>query len=115
MRWRWVVVAVWAALGTLAAACAWYGVASTGPYLILALLVFSLTFPGRAPRSPSVGGIARDVLADWILIGALLLLLGWATRTLDAFDERVLVAWMTLAPPLIFGAHLLMPLVFRFF
>ena len=45
------------ALGTLAAACAWYGVVSTGPYLILALLIFSLTFPGRAPRSAWRGAI----------------------------------------------------------
>ena len=99
------------ALGTLAGACAWYGVVSTAPYLILGLLVFSLTFPGRAPRSPSPGGIARDVLNDWILMGALLLMLGWATRTLDAFDERVLVAWVTAAPPLLFVAHVLMPIV----
>jgi putative colanic acid biosysnthesis UDP-glucose lipid carrier transferase len=99
------------ALGTLVAACAWYDVTATAPYLILALLVFSLTFPGRAPRSPSPGGIARDVLSDWILMIALLLLLGWATRTLGAFDERVLVAWVTIGPPLLFAAHLAMPLV----
>ena len=99
------------ALGTLAAAASWYQVHTTGPYLILALLVFSLTFPGRAPRSPSPGGIARDVLTDWILMGGLLLMLGWATRTLDAFDERVLVAWITFAPPLVFVAHVLTPLV----
>jgi putative colanic acid biosynthesis UDP-glucose lipid carrier transferase len=99
------------ALGTLAAACAWYGIVSTGPYLILALLVFSLTFPGRAPRSPSPGGIARDVLTDWILMGSLLLMLGWATRTLDSFDERVLVAWIMFAPPLVFVAHVLSPVI----
>jgi putative colanic acid biosynthesis UDP-glucose lipid carrier transferase len=97
------------ALGTLAAAAAWYEVAALGPYLILALLVFSLTFPGRAPRSPGPAGIARDVLTDWILMGALLLMLGWATRTLDAFDPRVLVAWITLAPPLLFAAQVATP------
>jgi putative colanic acid biosynthesis UDP-glucose lipid carrier transferase len=99
------------ALGTLAAAASWYQVHTTGPYLILALLVFSLTFPGRAPRSPSPGGIARDVLTDWILMGGLLLMLGWATRTLDAFDERVLMGWITFAPPLVFLAHVLTPIV----
>ena len=99
------------ALGALAAVAAWYRVPTTGPYLILALLVFSLTFPGRAPRSPSPGGIARDVLTDWILMGALLLMLGWATRTLDAFDARVLVAWITIAPPLLFLAHVTTPIV----
>jgi putative colanic acid biosysnthesis UDP-glucose lipid carrier transferase len=98
-------------LGTLAAAAAWYAVPVTGPYLILGLLVFSLTFPGRAPRSPSAGGIARDVLADWILMMALLLMLGWATRTLEAFDERVLMAWITITPPLLFAAHVLAPAI----
>ena len=99
------------AIGTLAGAAAWYGVPITGPYVILALLVFSLTFPGRAPRSPSPGGIARDVLADWILMVSLLLLLGWATRTVASFDARVMVAWVSLAPPLLFAAHMLAPIV----
>ena len=99
------------AMGTLAAAAAWYDVTTTASYLILGLLVFSLTFPGRAPRSSSPGGIARDVLSDWILMVALLLLLGWATHTLDAFDERVLLAWVTLGPALLFAAHLATPIV----
>ena len=99
------------ALGTLAAAAAWYGVTATGPYLILALLVFSLTFPGKAPRAPGAGGIARDVLADWLLMVGLLLMLGWATQTLDAFDERVLIAWIAFTPPLLFAAHILSPVV----
>jgi putative colanic acid biosynthesis UDP-glucose lipid carrier transferase len=99
------------ALAGLAAAVAWYGVTATGPYLILGLLVFSLTFPGRAPRSPSAGGIARDVLSDWALMVALLLMLGWATRTLEVFDPRVLLAWAALTPPLLFAAHILAPVV----
>jgi putative colanic acid biosynthesis UDP-glucose lipid carrier transferase len=97
------------AVGTLLAAAAWHRVAFDGAYLILALLVFSLTFPGRAPRSTSPGGLARDVLSGWILMSALLLMLGWATRTLGAFDERVLIAWMVAAPASLFAAQLLVP------
>jgi putative colanic acid biosynthesis UDP-glucose lipid carrier transferase len=99
------------AIGTLAAAAAWYGASITGPYVILALLVFSLTFPGRAPRSSSPGGIARDVLADWILMVALLLLLGWATRTLGYLDARVLLAWVIMGPASLFIAHMATPIL----
>ena len=97
------------AVGTLLASAAWFGVRFAGPYLILALLVFSLTFPGRAPRSTSPGGLARDVLSGWILMATLLLMLGWATRTLGAFDERVLLGWIAVAPASLFAAQLLVP------
>ena len=70
------------------AASAWYlGETFSGPYIILALLVFSLTFPGHAPRGTSPGAIAREVIGDWILILGLLLMLGWATRTVGSFDD----------------------------
>ena len=99
------------ALGTLAA-CAWYfREPFHGPYIILALLVFSLTFPGRAPRGTSAAAIAREVLGGWILIVALLLMLGWATRTIGSFDERVLVTWVAVTPVLMFAANMLAPIV----
>ncbi|HET9578124.1 MAG TPA: undecaprenyl-phosphate glucose phosphotransferase [Usitatibacter sp.] len=99
------------AVGTLYVCAAFFGEPIHGPYVILSLLLFSLTFPGHAPRGTSAAAIARDVLAGWILIVALLLLLGWATRTMGSFDERVLVAWVALTPPVMFAAHLLTPVV----
>jgi putative colanic acid biosynthesis UDP-glucose lipid carrier transferase len=42
---------------------------------------------------------------------ALLLLLGWATRTLGAFDPRVLLAWVSVAPAALFAAYLVVPVV----
>ena len=99
------------AIGTLAACAAWFRVPFDGPYIILALLLFSLTFPGHAPRGTSAGAIARDVLAGWVLIVGLLLMLGWATRTLGSFDERVLVAWVAFAPPAMFTGHMLVPVL----
>jgi putative colanic acid biosynthesis UDP-glucose lipid carrier transferase len=73
--------------------------------------VFSLTFPGHAPRGTSPAAIARDVLAGWMLIVGLLLMLGWATRTIGSFDERVLAMWVAVTPVVMFGAHLLTPLI----
>ncbi|HUP97858.1 MAG TPA: undecaprenyl-phosphate glucose phosphotransferase [Usitatibacter sp.] len=98
------------AIGSLLAVAWYFGEPFTGPYIILALLVFSLTFPGHAPRGTSTGAIARDVMSGWVLVVGLLLMLGWATRTLGSFDERVLVTWVAITPALMFTAQLLVPL-----
>ena len=45
-----------AAIGVLLASIVAHGAAFSGAYLILALLVFSLTFPGSPPGSTSLGG-----------------------------------------------------------
>ena len=98
-------------IGTLAACAAWHHAVFGGPYIILSLLVFSLTFPGRAPHGTSPAAIARETLSGWILVVALLLTLGWATRTLGTFDERVLVSWVAVTPVALFAAHVALPLV----
>jgi putative colanic acid biosynthesis UDP-glucose lipid carrier transferase len=82
-----------------------------GPYLILALIVFSLTFPGSSPKGTGAGSLAAEVLTNWLLIVALLLLIGWTTHTLDSFDQRVIVAWALLTPVALFAAHLMMPML----
>ncbi|HYC36404.1 MAG TPA: undecaprenyl-phosphate glucose phosphotransferase [Usitatibacter sp.] len=99
------------AIGTLAASAWYFREPFHGPYIILSLLVFSLTFPGQPPRGTSAGAIARDVLAGWILIVALLLTLGWATRTIGSFDERVLVAWVAITPLVMFAANMAAPVL----
>jgi len=99
------------AIASLVACASWAGEPFGGPYIILSLLVFSVTFPGRAPRSTSPGAIARDVLADWILIVAMLLLLGWATGALGSFDEKVLTAWFVATPLATFASQLLLPVL----
>jgi putative colanic acid biosynthesis UDP-glucose lipid carrier transferase len=99
------------AIGTLFACALVFKVAFGGPYLILSLLLFSLTFPGRQPQGTSPGAIASEVLAGWMLVVGLLLTLGWATRTLGSFDERVIVAWVTVAPVALFAAHMLTPVL----
>jgi putative colanic acid biosynthesis UDP-glucose lipid carrier transferase len=81
------------------------------PYMILALIVFSLIFPGSAPRRPKFPGLAGDVLASWLVVVALLFLLGWATRTLGAFDSRVVYAWVLGTPLALIAAHVAFPLV----
>jgi putative colanic acid biosynthesis UDP-glucose lipid carrier transferase len=98
-------------VGTLAATAAYFGERFGGPYIILSLLVFSVTFPGHPPRGTSPGAIAREVIAGWILIVGLLIMLGWATRTVGSFDERVMVTWIAVTPLMLFGAHMLTPVL----
>ena len=99
------------AIGMLFASILAFDEAFGGPYLILALLVFSLTFPGSSPRSTSIRGLAGDVLAGWVVIVALLLLLGWATQTLGSFDQRVILAWLCATPIAQVIAHRVVPAV----
>ena len=96
-------------VGALLACLAAYGVRFSGPYLILCLIVFSLTFPGRPPKATGARALAGEVLLSWSALVALLLLIGWATRTLDAIDRSVAVAWVLATPALRFAAKLAMP------
>jgi len=99
------------AIGTLFACARFFHEPFGGTYLILSLLLFSLTFPGHAPRGTSPGAIAGEVLSGWMLVVGLLLTLGWATRTLGSFDERVIVAWVAFTPMALFAAHMLTPVL----
>ena len=98
-------------VGSLAAIVASYGERFDGGYIILTLLVFSVTFPGQAPRSTSPRAIAGEVFGGWTLIVALLAALGWATHTIGSFDERVIVTWATITPFVLFGFQIIVPVL----
>jgi putative colanic acid biosynthesis UDP-glucose lipid carrier transferase len=94
------------AIGTLLISMLWFDGRFDGPCLILALLVFAMTFPGDLARDrASPGALIRDIVTGWLAIVTLLLLLGWASRTLDAFDPRAILAWMIATPVALFAAH----------
>jgi putative colanic acid biosysnthesis UDP-glucose lipid carrier transferase len=106
------VVAIIDPLATIAAlllCVTLFHVRSQGAYLILALLVFSLTFPGTAPRTAGTRALARHVMVSWCITAAVLLVIGWATRTVTAFDPQVLAAWLLATPAARFVAHLALP------
>jgi putative colanic acid biosynthesis UDP-glucose lipid carrier transferase len=100
-----------ATIGTLLLCVSAFDVPLGGPYLILALIVFSLTFPGSAPRETRMRALASEVLASWLTIVALLLLIGWVTETLGSLDQRVMLAWVAATPVALVSTHLLMPRV----
>jgi putative colanic acid biosysnthesis UDP-glucose lipid carrier transferase len=101
------------ATATLAGAVSLFGGRFDGACLILALLVFAMTFPGSLARNTGAraGELALDIAAGWLAIVGLLAFLGWASRTLDAFDPRVILAWSLATPAALFVAHRLMPVV----
>jgi putative colanic acid biosynthesis UDP-glucose lipid carrier transferase len=101
------------AIGTLAAAVTIFGGRFDGACVILALLVFAMTFPGSLARDGggSAGELALDIAAGWLAIVGLLAFLGWASRTLDAFDPRAILAWAIATPAALFAAHRLLPVL----
>lgn len=96
------------ATGALFLSCHAFAEPFAGPYLILALLVFALTFHSDTPE-PGVRRrpVAVEVMSQWLLVTALLLVLGWATHTLNVFDSRVIGAWVLLTPAVLTGGNLL--------
>jgi len=102
-----------AAIGALLLCAAAFEVPFEGAYLILALIVFSLTFPGSRPKAAELRELAGAVARSWAVTAALLLLIGWATRTVSIFDPRVLAAWLLAAPGLRLAAHLVLPRLLR--
>ncbi len=98
---------------TLAVAVSFFGGTFDGACLILALLVFAMTFPGSLAREAvgSAGELALDIATGWAAIVVLLLFLGWASRTLEVFDPRVILAWALATPAALFAAHRLLPVV----
>ena len=96
-------------IGVLLLAMALFRVPFDGPYLILALVVFSLTFPGQLPGASTVGALAGEVVIGWVTTVALLLFIGWATGTMEIFDPRVLSVWLIATPVARFATHLGVP------
>jgi putative colanic acid biosynthesis UDP-glucose lipid carrier transferase len=103
------------AIAMLGAAVGFFGAAFDGAFLILSLLIFAMTFPGglgaESRRRGRAGDLILDILAGWTMVVGLLLLLGWATRTLGVFDPRAILMWALATPAALFVAHRLLPVV----
>ncbi|HET9663471.1 MAG TPA: hypothetical protein VFP00_04520, partial [Burkholderiales bacterium] len=107
----WMVLDPLVALFTLVVCALALDAPFDGRYLILALLVFSFTFPGHPPSRFNSRSAALDIVGYWIAIVLLLLLIGSATQTLQMFDARALLAWAVATPIGLFAAHRLVPAI----
>ncbi|NML14755.1 undecaprenyl-phosphate glucose phosphotransferase [Azohydromonas sp. G-1-1-14] len=79
----------------------WYGQPIERPALVLGLLVFALTFPGRQRFKDPLFAAAIDIINSWVVLLLALLLCGYATQSLGYFDRRVLLSWALTTPILI--------------
>ncbi|AYQ30200.1 MULTISPECIES: undecaprenyl-phosphate glucose phosphotransferase [unclassified Polaromonas] len=75
-------------------------------YLILSLIVFSLTFPGSSQLRLPVWKVLFKIAFHWIWIAGLLLLTGYVTEYFHKFSMAVLGHWLWVAPLAQIGAHL---------
>ena len=80
-----------------------------GPqHVLLALVVFALTFPGEARLSRPRGHVVVDILGGWLMLAALLFAFGHASGYLGHFQPDTLVTWGWAAPWCQLGAHFLL-------
>lgn len=78
----------------------------SGAYLILSVIVFSISFPGT-PRLNTPGWhMVADVLTSALWTGALLAFAGFATGYYREFDQQALLAWFVISPFALIGARL---------
>ena len=88
-------------------ALAWYFEDAVGPaYLILSVIVFSLTFPGKSQLRLPFWKVGFNIVFHWAWIAGLLLLIGFATEYFYRFSMAVVVNWLWVAPASQAAAHL---------
>jgi putative colanic acid biosysnthesis UDP-glucose lipid carrier transferase len=90
---------------SLPAIGALFGIAFTREYLVLAAICFlvaSQVFGElnlfRSWREAQLGASVRDILFAWLIVFAILLFLGYATKFSSFFSRRVLLSWFVLSP-----------------
>jgi putative colanic acid biosynthesis UDP-glucose lipid carrier transferase len=79
----------------------------TPPYLVLSVLMFSLTFPAPSRLALPVWRLIRNILAGWIIMAGLLVFFGYASRYIKLFDAEAIVLLLWVPPLCQLGAHLL--------
>jgi putative colanic acid biosynthesis UDP-glucose lipid carrier transferase len=90
-----------------------FGEEFDGPELVLALIAFSLTFPGNLPLTANPKGLAKDILLSWGLIVLILLFFGYATKYLSVYEPRIIQTWVVAVPIVQYAAHRLVPIFIR--
>lgn len=79
-------------------------------YVILSLIVFSLTFPGSTHLTKPAWSVFRHVVLGWLAISGLLFFFVYASGYLQYFDRDLLVTWWWVAPSSQLVAHFMLRL-----
>ncbi|WP_176256865.1 undecaprenyl-phosphate glucose phosphotransferase [Derxia lacustris] len=80
-----------------------------GAELVLAMIAFSLTFPGEVSMRKIKRGLMVSVCASWCVTFGLMLFFGWATRFIWHFDPLMLAIWFAITPVALYAAHNIIP------
>jgi putative colanic acid biosysnthesis UDP-glucose lipid carrier transferase len=70
----------------------------TPDYLVLSLLVFSLTLPGKVRLQMSVWQSARSILLSWVILAGILIGFGYISGFIYMFEREAMLIWLWLAP-----------------
>jgi putative colanic acid biosynthesis UDP-glucose lipid carrier transferase len=82
-----------------------------GGELVLALIAFSLTFPGEVSIRRIRHGLLSGIVSQWFLVAGLMVFFGYATRFIGHFDLTMLLTWFVLTPVLQYTGHRVIPLL----
>jgi putative colanic acid biosynthesis UDP-glucose lipid carrier transferase len=96
-------------VGTLVASTLAFGETFDGPDLVLALIVFSLTFPGSLSLIGNWWVLLKEIVMSWSVIVLILVFFGYATKYLGAFNPIVLGTWFAFVPVVLYVAHRTVP------
>jgi len=77
--------------------------------LVLAVIVFSLTFPSEVSLHKLRQNLAGTIFVNWLLMVALLVFFGYATKFVWEFDQRMLLTWFVATPFVLYVAHRSIP------
>lgn len=80
-------------VGAFLLANRWVEQAIARPELILCLLVFTLTFPGRNRFRENFFDAGVDIVISWLTLLGLLMFCGTVTRSFEFFNQEALILW----------------------
>jgi putative colanic acid biosysnthesis UDP-glucose lipid carrier transferase len=92
----------------------WFRDDQYAQYVILGVLVFSLSFPGKSLVQESLLGSVGEVLLSWLWVAGLLVFLGLATGLYLQFPQALVIHWLWMAPAFQWLGHLLFRLITPF-
>ena len=95
------------AVATLFLVALAHGEPPDAPYVIVALIVFSLTFPGTLFLHDRFRRMVRKTVVNWLIVASILMVFGQASGYVDVFPEAVIRAWLVATPLALIGAHAL--------
>ena len=98
-------------LSMLFLSCWWHGRRVGAPEVILAVIAFSITYPGSIPFRRRKFRLLREIISSWGIVVGLLLVLGYTTGYLSAVDHRVISAWILATPVALWLVHAASPLL----